>query len=168
MPNNYVFTQPFVITGALIVRDNKVLLIQENHYPDKGKWNMPAGKLELGESPLDAVKREVFEESGLDFTPTGVLGIHSVHRKDIVQGELRQIHAIRLFFLGDIKGEVSLEHGDNRDGEKEIANYKWLTPEEVLATDNIELRYHDTKQLVEQYLAGKKYPLSVIEHFLQT
>jgi len=60
------FTQPFVITGALIARNGKILLIQENHEPDKGKWNIPAGKLDLGEDPFQAVAREVFEESGLN------------------------------------------------------------------------------------------------------
>lgn len=163
----YYFTQPFVIVGALIVRDGKILLIQENHYPDKGKWNMPAGKLDLGENPFDAVRREVFEESGLKFTPTALLALHSVDRRDIVQGNLRQVHPIRIFFLGDTTGEVSLEHGDGRDGNQEISSYKWLTPQDILELDDHELRYRDTKQLVRRYLAGARYPLSVIEHFVQ-
>jgi ADP-ribose pyrophosphatase YjhB (NUDIX family) len=164
----YYFTQPFVVVGALIERDGKILLIQENHYPDAGKWNMPAGKLDLGESPIDAVKREVYEESGLEFTPTALLSIHSVHRKDIVQGDLREVHPIRIFFLGEASGEVSLEHGDSRDGVQEISSYKWLTPAEILDLEDKELRYRDTKQLVEKYLAGRKYPLSAFEHFIQS
>ena len=163
----FYFTQPYVITGALIERDGKILLIQENHPPDKGKWNMPAGKLDFGENPIDAVAREVFEESGLTFTPTALLAIHSIHRKDIVQGDLRAVHAIRIFFIGNAEGEVSLGHGDERDGAQEIADYQLLTPQEILAMDNAAIRYHDTKLLVEDYLKGVSYPLKALTHLVQ-
>ena len=50
-----------LIKDAVIVNDGRILLLKENHLPDKGKWNIPAGKLDYGENPIDAVKREVFE-----------------------------------------------------------------------------------------------------------
>ncbi len=96
---SFSYTQPYIIVGAFIVRDGKVLLIQENHAPDKGKWNLPAGKLDFGETPLDAAKREAFEEAGINFTPTYLLGIHSIYRKN-VPGE---VHALRVIFGGGLK-----------------------------------------------------------------
>jgi ADP-ribose pyrophosphatase YjhB (NUDIX family) len=89
------YTQPYIVVGALVVRNDKILLLQENHLPDKGKWNIPAGKLDYGESPVDAVSREVFEESGLKFKPTAILGLHSIHRKD-VPNDTGTTHVLRI------------------------------------------------------------------------
>lgn len=163
MSMSFTYTQPYIVIGAFIERDGKILLIQENHDPDKGKWNLPAGKLDFGEDPLVAAKREAFEEAGIDFTPTSLLGIHSVHRKD----NPTEVHALRIVFSGESKGEVSLDNGEAVDGIAEIADYKWLTPDEILAMDNALLRYHDIKKLTQNYLEGKQHPLEIIGHIVQ-
>lgn len=161
---DFNYQQPFVVIGAFIVRDGKILLIKENHYPDAGKWNIPAGKLDFAEDPLETVRREAFEESGLLFTPTALLGVHSVHRKD-VPGE---VHAIRVVYVGIVDGEVSLGHGEPQDGVAEIADFAWLTPEEVLKIDDANLRYHDIKLLVKKWQQNITYPLDVINHIVQS
>lgn len=163
MSMSFSYTQPYIVVGAFIERDGKILLIQENHPPDKGKWNLPAGKLDFGESPLAAAKREAFEEAGIDFTPTALLGVHSVHRKD-TPGE---VHALRIVFIGESEGEVSLDHGEAVGGVAEIADYKWLTPDEILAMDDAIIRYHDVKKLVQNYVDSKQYPLELIDHITQ-
>lgn len=160
---SFSYTQPYIVVGAFIVRDGKILLIQENHAPDKGKWNIPAGKLDFGEKPLDAAKREAFEEAGINFTPTYLLGIHSIYRKDVT-GE---VHALRVIFGGEAKNDVSLEHGEAVDGIAEIADYKWLKPEEVLSMDDKLFRYHDIKDLTQDYLDKIQYPLSLVQHIVQ-
>jgi 8-oxo-dGTP pyrophosphatase MutT (NUDIX family) len=160
---SFSYTQPYIVVGAFVVRDGKVLLIQENHAPDKGKWNIPAGKLDFGESPLDAAKREAYEEAGIDFSPAYLLGFHSIYRQD-VPGE---IHALRVIFGGDAKNDVSLEHGEAVDGVAEIADYKWLKPEEILSMDDTFFRYHDIKDLTRSYLDNTQYPSSLIRHITQ-
>ena len=150
-----------------MVRDDKVLLIQENHLPDKGKWNIPAGRLDLGENPIDAVKREVFEEAGLAFKPTAILGIHSVYRQDLPDND-GGTHCLRLMFTGDVSGTVSLENGETKEGIPEIAASRWVTVDELLALDDAVLRYHDIKALARDYRSGVNYPLAIIEHFIQT
>lgn len=57
---------PVVGVGAVVVRGNKALIIKRGHEPRKGEWSLPGGIVELGESLVDAVKREVREETGLD------------------------------------------------------------------------------------------------------
>jgi 8-oxo-dGTP diphosphatase len=48
-------------------------------------WTTPGGRVELGESPLDALKREVLEESGLEVAPEELVGVYSKpHKNDIV------------------------------------------------------------------------------------
>ena len=149
--------------GAYIVKDGKVLLIQENHPPDKGKWNLPAGKLDFGEEFINAAKRETHEEAGLQFTPTALLGIHSVYRRD-VPGE---VHALRVIFLGEASGDVSLDYGDAVDGEAEIADYTWVSPAQILAMDDALLRYHDIKSLTQNFIDNQTLPLDSIKHVVQ-
>ncbi len=58
-------TQPIVGVGALIVHEGKLLLVKRGVDPDKGKWSIPGGAVELGEKMRDAVIREVKEEMRL-------------------------------------------------------------------------------------------------------
>jgi mutator protein MutT len=65
--------RPLVGVGAIILRDNDVLLIQRGTEPSAGKWSVPGGLVELGESLQEAIMREVREEVGLE-----------VHVRDLV------------------------------------------------------------------------------------
>ena len=154
-----VFSQTFGVVGAIIEKDGKFLLVKEAKAAkmDKGKWNQPAGWIEVGESPIEAIKHEVEEETGFDFTPTNVLGILSLVRKDIASS--RGIpHAIKIIFLGEIK-ETSQKHDQG-----EISEIRWFTPMEIEKMDLKTLRDLDIKKAVKDYLAGKKYPLDIITH----
>lgn len=58
--------QPLAGVGAIIFRENRVLLIKRGSRPSLGKWSIPGGLVELGESLEAAVRREVLEEVGLE------------------------------------------------------------------------------------------------------
>jgi 8-oxo-dGTP diphosphatase len=58
--------RPLVGVGAIILRDDQVLLVQRGSEPSYGKWSVPGGLVELGESLQDAIMREVREEVGLE------------------------------------------------------------------------------------------------------
>ena len=58
--------RPLVGTGALILRDGMLLLVKRGAQPGFGKWSVPGGLVELGESVQNAMMREVKEEVGLD------------------------------------------------------------------------------------------------------
>ena len=52
--------------GAVIVDgEGRILLIQRGHAPSAGRWTLPGGRLEPGETDADALRREVLEETGL-------------------------------------------------------------------------------------------------------
>jgi 8-oxo-dGTP diphosphatase len=58
--------KPVVGVGAIILDGNKILLEKRKNAPSKGKWTVPGGLVELGESMEQAVIREVKEETGLE------------------------------------------------------------------------------------------------------
>jgi 8-oxo-dGTP diphosphatase len=65
MPHEYP-SVPVVGVGAVVLEGDRVLLVRRAHPPRQGEWTLPGGKVELGESLHDAVRRELREETGLD------------------------------------------------------------------------------------------------------
>lgn len=153
-----IFTQTFGVAGAIIEKDGKVLLVREgNDKADAGLWNQPAGWIDVGEDPVEAAKREVKEETGLDFEPTGLIGIYSLYRKDLQEKIGATPHAIKLVFRGNWSGEAK------HDG-SEIMELRWFPPEEIEKMGMDELRDLDIKKEVADYFAGKSYSLEIIRH----
>ncbi|MBI4599665.1 NUDIX domain-containing protein [Candidatus Uhrbacteria bacterium] len=164
-----VLTQAHVAVGALLEKDGKVLLVHEYvpDHPDHEKWHIPCGWVDLGEDPLPAVIREVKEESGYDFTPTRILGVYSMVRKEL-EGAFEHVggyrqkegypHGFKIIYVGEVDGE------QGSFWEHEISETRWFTPEEIEAMDDATLRDRDVKQMVKDYFAGKRFPLDVITH----
>ncbi len=67
--------RPMVGVGAIIVEGDRVLLVERGQEPQKGRWSLPGGLVEVGESLKDAVRREVREETGLEVEPVAVFEV---------------------------------------------------------------------------------------------
>lgn len=67
--------------GAVVLQDNKVLLVKRLNEPCKGCWAIPGGRVEFGEDLGEAAKRELFEETNIDAEPLGVIWVTGVHYK---------------------------------------------------------------------------------------
>ena len=57
---------PELCVGAVAVRDDAILLIRRGTPPGEGLWSVPGGRVQRGEALVDAVRRELREETGLD------------------------------------------------------------------------------------------------------
>jgi 8-oxo-dGTP diphosphatase len=58
--------QPEVCVGAIAVSGDQLLLIRRGHGPAGGRWSIPGGRVEMGETTAEAVVRELAEETGLE------------------------------------------------------------------------------------------------------
>jgi 8-oxo-dGTP diphosphatase len=68
-------SHPRVGVGAVILDGGRVLLVKRGGQPSAGKWSLPGGLVELGETTVEAIAREVAEECGLQITIAGLAGI---------------------------------------------------------------------------------------------
>jgi 8-oxo-dGTP diphosphatase len=69
------FDDPKVAVAAFIERDNRVLLVRRAMNPERGKWALPAGYVDYGENPREAVIREVREETSLEVEVTRLVSV---------------------------------------------------------------------------------------------
>ncbi len=58
-------SRPILSVGAVVTSGDAVLLVRRAQEPRKGQWSLPGGAVEVGETLVAAVQREVFEETGL-------------------------------------------------------------------------------------------------------
>jgi len=73
--------------GAIVFRDGAVLLVKRGAEPNRGRWSLPGGSLEIGETVEAGAVRETREETGVDVQPLRVLDVcNFIERKD---GEVR-------------------------------------------------------------------------------
>ena len=68
-------TRPVLSVGAVVFREDDVLLVRRGRAPLKGCWSIPGGKVEYGETVDDAIHREVFEETSIRCDIIGLIDI---------------------------------------------------------------------------------------------
>lgn len=89
-------------SGAIVEKDNKILLQRRS---DNGKWGLPGGIMEMGETYHEAAIREVKEETGLDISIDYLIGIY--HNKDWQWASGDEAHVICAVFKAHIvSGEL--------------------------------------------------------------
>ena len=137
-----------IVIGGLIEKENKFLLVQEAKESCKGKWNIPAGHIEINESVIDCLKREVKEETGCNITPTGILEIgNKVLENDIF---LSIIFGAKLI---DEKIEYNLN---------EILDVKWFSYDEIIKMKSRLRSPEIILKCIENYKSGKIVNLDVL------
>jgi 8-oxo-dGTP diphosphatase len=114
--------RPFVGVGAIIVENNRVVLIKRGHAPAAGEWSIPGGTMEVGETVREAVVREALEETGLIVEPGELLGVFDRLLRD-PHGRARYHYVLVDFHCTRVGGELKAG-GD-------AAEARWFTAEEV-------------------------------------
>lgn len=145
--------KPNVTVAALIERDGKFLLVEEDT-SDGILLNNPAGHLDPGESPLQAVIRETLEETACQFQPEGFIGMFMSRFRRTRNGE--DTTYLRLAFHGTVSEadpSLTLDEG--------ILRTVWLTADEIRSQPH-RMRSPLVIECIEAYLAGDRYPLSIL------
>jgi ADP-ribose pyrophosphatase YjhB (NUDIX family) len=79
------YRNPKIVAGAVVAHEGRVLLCRRAIEPRSGYWTLPAGFLEVHETPEEGAKREVLEEATARIELEGLIGIYTVKRLSQVQ-----------------------------------------------------------------------------------
>lgn len=112
-----------VALTAVIVNNGRVLVMQrgEDEIAFPGKWGFPGGKVEQGETPLEALKREVIEEVGIEASDFKLLTDFTFIRPD---GH----NVVGFAFTTNVDDDKVVLHSD-------FQNHKWVTLDEMKQLD---------------------------------
>ena len=140
-----------VTVAAVVERDGRFLMVEEET-DDGVRLNQPAGHLEAHESIVAGAARETLEETAYHFMPCSLVGIYRWRRP--ADGSVY----LRFAFAGELARhdpERALDHG--------ILRAVWLTAAELRG----QTRRHRSPlvmRCVDDYLAGRRYPLDLLTH----
>jgi len=116
---------PLVGVGAVIVDEGRVLLVQRGREPLKGRWSLPGGMVELGESLQAGVIREVEEETGLLVEPVELIELlDRIHR----EGERIRYHYVIADYLCRVTGG-ELKAASDADAVRWVERKEWNKPD---------------------------------------
>jgi 8-oxo-dGTP diphosphatase len=114
--------QPIVGTGAVIINQGKIVLIKRGNEPSKGKWTIPGGLVELGESLEAAVIRETKEEVCLDVENPCLIDV--VDNVDLDEHGKVKYHYVIIDYLVHVKAGIIKAASD-------AAELRWIPFDEV-------------------------------------
>jgi ADP-ribose pyrophosphatase YjhB (NUDIX family) len=117
-------TRPFLAVSAAILRDGKVLVVRRARAPANGVFSLPGGVVEAGETLMEAVKREVGEETALEIEPVALAGYREVVARD-GDNKVERHFVILPFAARWVAGEPKLN--------EELSEWRWVDPAEVAA-----------------------------------
>ncbi|MEN0035855.1 MAG: NUDIX hydrolase [Cellvibrio sp.] len=140
---------PHVTVATIIERDNRFLMVYEEA-DGKKVYNQPAGHLDPNETLKDAAVRETLEETGWTVSLTGVVGVN------LYTAPSNGITYLRTTFIAE-----ALSHDQTRKLDTGIIEAVWLTYDELVARKD-QLRSPMTLQIIEEYRAGRRFPLNVV------
>ncbi|ARU56130.1 MAG: NUDIX hydrolase [Pseudomonadales bacterium] len=145
---------PHATVAVICEKKGEFLLVEET---SEGQTviNQPAGHIEEHERIIDAVHRETLEETGWTIHVENFLGIYTYRAPSN-----RQTY-YRFCFIAEALEQVSEQYDTG------IIGPRWLDYER-LTKDSERLRSPLVLRCIDDYLAGKRYPLSVIDDFAAT
>jgi 8-oxo-dGTP pyrophosphatase MutT (NUDIX family) len=129
---------------ALLTRGDEVLLTRmSNRTRIPGRWTLPGGGIDHGEDPRAALRREVYEETGLHVEPGAVVDVHSTHftgpRAD---GLVEDYHGVHLIFAAQVLADsVGTEpHVVEEESSTDLA--AWVRRDEAAELDLLAAARH--------------------------
>ena len=114
--------RPIVAVGAIVFRDNRVLLVRRGQPPSENLWAIPGGKVFLGETLQAAAEREILEETGVAIRAREPVYTFDHLERD-ESGRIR-FHYVIVDLLADYKA------GRIRSGD-DVREARWVSPDEI-------------------------------------
>jgi ADP-ribose pyrophosphatase len=128
---------PRAAVGAVVIEKGKVLLVKRKYPPKMGKWAIPGGSVNLGESLQEAAEREIREETGLIIRAKKPICTFDLIEQD-PSGKIL-FHYVIVDLLADYMS-------GNPHPADDVSDTGWFSPKEVVGLDMTE----NTRKLLEK------------------
>jgi len=139
-----------LVVSTVVIRNGKLLMVQEGKAPAKGCWNLPSGRLESNERITEGAIRETFEETGYSVSLIGLTGIY------IFDSETGT-RLIRFNFKGEVIG------GEPVYNHEEILAVKWFDFDDVNKMDDSEIwNAKSVREILNDVKAEKNYSVELL------
>ncbi|MFZ0640279.1 MAG: NUDIX hydrolase, partial [Candidatus Acidiferrales bacterium] len=102
--------RPIVAVGGVVIHDSQVLLIRRGQPPLKGRWSIPGGILEVGETIAEGIERELKEETGIEVRVLELIEIYEKVLRD--EDNQPQYHFVILDYLCELVKGTARPGGD--------------------------------------------------------
>ena len=135
--------RPMVGVAALIMYKDKLLIVKRAYEPAKDLWSLPGGTVELGECSKHSIKREIYEELGIEIDPDCIIDVEDFIERD--SSNRVKYHFVILVYLVKLDKQYKLSLSD------EIKDINWLRPREAI-------KYNltpTTKNLIKKFISKK-------------
>lgn len=117
---------PMIAVHPIVFRDERIVLVKRAKKPSRGKWSLPGGRIELGETVYEAAKREVLEECSIEIDIERLFDIGESIIPD-TEGRI-SYHFVLIYLL------ARYNNGDIKAGLDE-ADIGWFTIPEATQLD---------------------------------
>lgn len=114
------FENPKPSATAIIMRNDKILVLKRNEEPFKGEWDFMGGYLHKGETPAQALRREIKEELGVDSRLTEFIGAFpgTASYKEYT------FPILSFVYLAELQGKIVLDQEEN-------SAFAWVSIDEL-------------------------------------
>ncbi|MGD8293149.1 MAG: NUDIX hydrolase [Desulfobacterales bacterium] len=114
---------PRVAVGAIVFKDNKVLLVRRGKPPAKNSWAIPGGSIKIGETLQRAAEREILEETGITIQALDPIFTFDYIERD--ESGCARFHYVIIDLTAEYVG------GEPRAGD-DAAEVRWLSSKEIM------------------------------------
>ena len=149
---HHVLRMPCDAAGVVVDDPERGVLLLWRHrfISDTWGWEVPAGRVDPGETPEECAARETLEETGWTVVPTALVGVYRWEAAD------NGATYVRFTFVGEAR-----EHDTGRALDAGIVRALWLTYDEIAARDAAH-RSPLVLRCIDDYRAGKRYPVDLV------
>lgn len=113
---------PIPSVGAIVLKGDRVLLVLRGQEPSRGKWSVPGGVVELGETIRDAARREVMEECRVEIEVGDVVAVRDAIIRDEA-GDIRFHYVLVDVVATYVGGELAVG--------SDVEDARWVSQEEL-------------------------------------
>ena len=114
------------VSGVVFNNQKQILLIQRNQPPAMGFWSIPGGKLEAGESLVEACRREIKEETGLDTEIKNIVAV--------VERRVEGFHYVIIDYLAQLVDKENTQPIAQSD----VSEVRWVSLEHLIDYELVE------------------------------